>query len=126
MWRSPLLYGTLRLVALLVAVILLAAPPARHPGAEAAAQSPRNLQFFPSDTQLQAVKAEMRALSRALGVECDHCHEVDDFASDTRPDKRIARDMLRMTREINARWFGGQAKATCGGCHRGTLQPRQF
>ncbi len=31
--------------------------------------------------------------SKALGVTCEHCHNTNDWASDEKPEKKIAREM---------------------------------
>ena len=51
----------------------------------------------------------------ALGVQCRDCHNPKSFPSDEKPLKLAARDMMKMQREINARWFADEAEArvTC-------------
>ena len=61
----------------------------------------------------------MRAYSTALGVQCNHCHIQGDFASDENPHKDIARMMITMTQEINAKFEGDTAHVSCFTCHRG-------
>src|SRR5215475_16184634 len=39
--------------------------------------------------------------SRALGVNCKHCHAADDFSKDDKRPKRCARDMALMHFSIN-------------------------
>ena len=39
--------------------------------------------------------------SRSLGVSCEHCHVTTDWASDEKAAKRIARQMVLLTRELN-------------------------
>jgi hypothetical protein len=72
-----------------------------------------------------------------LGVGCGFCHAEHpgshslDYASDAKPEKNIARNMLRMTLGLNKRFFlakhpmlGDPALAvTCTTCHRGTPHP---
>lgn len=58
----------------------------------------------------------------ALGVNCNHCHE-NPFEADTKPEKLKARQMIRMVREMNARYFDGATRVTCNSCHNGTLSP---
>lgn len=57
---------------------------------------------------------------------CGFCHESNNFASDAKPQKLVARVMLRMTRHINAAWqnhVGGAGGVTCYTCHRGQPVP---
>ena len=73
----------------------------------------------------------MQAIAQALGVQCSYCHvrQTDnstDFQADTNTKKAIARQMIAMTREINARVQAASGKAAgqatnvhCLTCHRG-------
>ncbi len=76
---------------------------------------------------------DMNAIAKALGVTCSHCHVQGDFRSDANPRKGIARQMLVMTREINARVAEAAGKAPagsvavqCATCHRGQPVPRSL
>ncbi|MEQ1897177.1 MAG: photosynthetic reaction center cytochrome c subunit family protein [Vicinamibacterales bacterium] len=76
---------------------------------------------------------DMNAIAKALGVTCGHCHVPRDFTSDANPKKVIARQMLAMTREINARVEAATGKPTgtsvavqCATCHRGQPVPRSL
>jgi hypothetical protein len=87
---------------------------------------PKNLQVLPKSSTKDQVKATMKAMSRDLGVECDFCHEVPDMASDKSPKKKTAREMMRMTEELNAKWIkkvAAKAEVTCVTCHRGHEKP---
>ena len=91
----------------------------------------KNLQVLPKTTTKDDIKAIMRAQSKALGVECDFCHDVPDMASDKLETKKIARQMMKMTMEINDKWIKGMKDAdkhpvTCGTCHQGKDQPPAF
>lgn len=61
---------------------------------------------------------------------CNYCHVVrggvTDFASDSIYTKVVARQMLRMTREINGQWRNHVANTgvTCYTCHGGNPVPR--
>jgi hypothetical protein len=69
------------------------------------------------------VASLMTAYGQALGVTCARCHMPADYASDEAADKVIARQMIIMTRDINARYFGGAEIVTCHTCHHGTVAP---
>ena len=72
-----------------------------------------------------------------LGVSCNFCHAKEnnsnklDYASDAKPEKEIARSMMRMTMNINKKFF--QLKhpllgdstiiVTCSTCHHGQPHP---
>ncbi len=108
-------------------------------GAGGAPQPPMtNLQVFPKDTGRPQVLQAMQAFSAALGVTCVHCHvfngpgdPMNDFASDTKPTKNVARAMMRMVREINpsiqkavpAKATDQVAAVGCATCHRGKAIP---
>ncbi len=62
----------------------------------------------------------------ALGVSCDYCHVPGNWASDDKEQKRIARDMWRMTGDINKQVktiAGDGARVNCTTCHRGKTEP---
>ncbi len=59
----------------------------------------------------------------SLGVDCHYCH-VDNFASDDKPAKGMARKMLTMTHSINDSTFGGKMEVRCYTCHRGQAEPQ--
>jgi len=66
----------------------------------------------------------MQVMSEALGVDCEHCHsESGDRDVEGNPNKDIARDMIRMVRDLNQRSFGGRNVISCYTCHRGSIQP---
>lgn len=72
-----------------------------------------------------------------LGVSCGFCHAAAadghglDFASDAKPEKRIARGMMRMTLAMNKRYFkvrrpllgASSLVMTCATCHNGQVFP---
>ena len=105
-------------------------------GQKSAPEPPRasaefhNLKVFSPNTPHDALIANMRAFSRALGVRCSHCHvstmdgtkETFDFPSDTKPEKEAARTMMRMTERVNADYIGKLSQhrnnVTCDTCRR--------
>jgi photosynthetic reaction center cytochrome c subunit len=98
--------------------------------ADASVEPPKNLQVLPKSTSKADVKKIMKAQARALDVDCDHCHEVPDMASDKVPNKEIARQMMKMVNEINAKYIKGLKDAekhpvTCATCHRGKDVPTE-
>jgi hypothetical protein len=100
--------------------------------------APQNLKVLPKDTPNQRLMGTMNGMSRALGVKCDHCHVIGEFAKDDKPNKEVARAMMRMVANLrqNADQFlptGRAEKVSCWTCHRGSAkievpappQPRQ-
>lgn len=82
--------------------------------------------------------ATMEVLRMSLGVECAYCHVSGEFLerghngdrqNDDNPHKLIARDMIRMTKEINRTLTGVGVfpdptnVVTCWSCHRGNRRP---
>ncbi len=95
-------------------------------------------QVFANVQWLKGVPAErfLRIMnggySRALGVQCEHCHVTTDFASDEKRPKRAAREMAVMHRSSNQQLGAmtnleteSTARAvSCSICHRGEVRPR--
>ncbi|WP_462328740.1 photosynthetic reaction center cytochrome PufC [Thiohalocapsa halophila] len=56
---------------------------------------------------------------------CAYCHNAEDLADDSKYTKQVSRQMLKMTRDINANWESHVAKTgvTCWTCHRGEPVP---
>ncbi|HLT46101.1 MAG TPA: c-type cytochrome [Rubricoccaceae bacterium] len=116
--------------------------PAARPPAPADTGRWENLLVLPDTLSRDEIRDIMRGFGRALGVRCSHCHvregEDFDFASDAKPEKEVARGMIRMTWQLNAEIFPamgpalaalheGEAHApmavTCWTCHRGESHP---
>ena len=98
----------------------------------------KNLKVLPkniSSKQLSAIMVD--EFTDDLGVSCNFCHAENkdthkpDYASDEKPEKQIARYMMRMTIRINKKYFklghpmiGDSTLAiTCATCHHGTPHP---
>ena len=93
-------------------------PPAGPPPGKRLPE-PKNLKLLKPEHLMET----MQAFRVALGVRCDFCHVQDDFASDDKPHKEIARKMIVMSREINANFPDGKMHVTCYTCHRGAEEP---
>jgi hypothetical protein len=68
--------------------------------------------------------------SRSLGVNCTHCHVVDQWDKDDKPTKPIAREMSKMVQTINNDLLkpiknlkGPNSIVNCTTCHRGQIKP---
>jgi len=99
-------------------VFLLAQPPQETK--KGPPPAPKNLQILTVE-QLQS--GIMMKFAAALGGNCLTCHVQGDFASDENEHKVIARHMITMTREINAKFPDGKQHVTCYTCHRGSHEP---
>jgi hypothetical protein len=71
----------------------------------------------------------MRGFSGALGTNCRKCHDTENFASDDKDDKKVARGMIQMTRGINEQYLktmpglDQDAVVSCYTCHHGQSHP---
>lgn len=65
--------------------------------------------------------------SKSLGVDCRHCHTVDQWEKDEKATKQIARDMyaLMLSTQDNLRKIPNlkTPNVTCYTCHRGQIKP---
>ena len=127
-------------IVLLAALVVNAASVqvrAQQPGSAGATRPKlRVLQALP-ESQLFLL---MNLISDSLGVRCDYCHvqEAPDLTKtpanvggwvwdrDDKPQKRTAREMMRMVVELNGGRFDGAARVTCFTCHRGATQPQRL
>lgn len=88
-----------------------------------------NVQMMKGMTAGHLINAMNMGFSRSLGVGCDHCHNVDNFASDELPAKNIAREMMKMSGQIkdmlkNIKEIENEnPMVTCATCHRGSIVP---
>ncbi|MDR3713613.1 MAG: c-type cytochrome [Puia sp.] len=97
-----------------------------------------NLRVLPADISSKDLqKIMIDDFEDGLGVACNFCHAPEkdsvhlDFASDAKPEKEIARAMMRMTLAVNKKFFSIRRPLlgdpslgiTCNTCHRGTVFP---
>ena len=82
--------------------------------------APKNLQVLTVDDLRGGI---MRKFTVALGGNCQMCHVQGDPSSDANEHKVIARHMITMTKEINAKFPDGKEHVTCYTCHRGSHEP---
>lgn len=66
---------------------------------------------------------EMQLWSKALGVECTHCHTDGAWSDPTKPTFDFAIRMRRMVDGLNAGALSGIGSVTCWTCHRGRAIP---
>jgi len=112
------------------------APPPEQKG-------PQNLKVLPKNIDHMALIKIMHDFCDALNFKCNNCHAPAasptkpgdlDFASDAKPEKETARNMMRMVMRINKKFFkvkGGFAdnfvnakyEITCYTCHHGDEHP---
>ena len=122
-----------------ICLLLLASSPRLH--AQAPGKWPPdsliNTRVIPRSTPVSQVVGMMRNFAADLGVRCHYCHVGEegmpldrvDFAVDEKRTKLVAREMMRMVRDINQRLDSlperdaGGLQVTCATCHRGTNRP---
>ncbi len=91
----------------------------------------KNLKVLPKDITEKQLDKIMDNFNFALGVNCNYCHEKkktagtpNDYPSDVKPEKEIARNMMRMTNDINKKYFNFSKQkivpqtVTCITCHQ--------
>lgn len=99
----------------------------------------KNLKILPKDISHEELGKVMHDFNDALGVKCNFCHapakdgeQHPDFASDEKGEKKIAREMMKMTNKINKKFFHGKTKlgdkdavlaVSCATCHHGSPHP---
>lgn len=97
-----------------------------------------NLKVLPKDISSKDLQHIMiDEFEDGLGVGCAFCHAGQhgsdklDYVSDAKPEKGIARRMMRMTLALNARYFRVRRPGlgdpglviTCTTCHQGRPRP---
>jgi len=122
------------IMVLTITVAIAAAATADKPGPPRYA----NLKVLPkniSSKELQGIMAD--DFDDGLGVSCGFCHANAkdghglDFSSDAKPEKQLARTMIRMTLSINEKYLGQKHPkigsetlvVSCTTCHKGQPFP---
>src|SRR5690242_12180011 len=107
-----------------LAAVWIAALGAQAPSPEpqTAEQAFKNISALTGTPAAQLNQA-MHLMNAALNVTCEHCHIEGEFDKDTKAPKLMARMMIRMTRDLNERQFGGAQVITCFTCHQGNRTP---
>lgn len=81
----------------------------------------------------QQFQEEMNLIVQGLGVTCNTCHAPRNFASEDKPIKQKARQMLEMTKALNKQYFPDHkpkegesvlGRVTCYTCHKGEQMPK--
>ena len=120
MSKSRPILVVLALAALAWTIALVAPRPlAAAPG--------KNLKVYPAGTDTAEIKKDMKLISKALGVQCDFCHDMDAFDKDDIDKKNIARGMMKMVGSINGKLKkdGFKAEVKCMTCHAGAEKPKK-
>lgn len=90
----------------------------------------KNIQFLKGVPAVRLLAVMKIGYSRSLGVNCTHCHVVDEWEKDDKPTKQTARDMAQMVRTINNDLLKNVKNLksespviNCTTCHRGQTKP---
>jgi photosynthetic reaction center cytochrome c subunit len=105
------------------------APPAPEPVPQdgpKAGQVFQNLQVL-GDLSVPELTRTMLSIASWIAPKegCVYCHNLENLADDTKYTKKVAREMMKMTRHINADWQQHVVATgvTCYTCHRGRAVP---
>jgi photosynthetic reaction center cytochrome c subunit len=86
--------------------------------------NPVNVQVLVGMNTSQIWQYMTQYVSPALGVGCQYCHNINNFASEEYPQKASARAMLRLVNDVNSEfivnlpnWQGNYVQ--CATCHNG-------
>lgn len=101
-------------------------------------QKATNLKVLPKNLTHKQLEKLMKQWANSLGVKCNFCHvrntetNKTDFASDAKPEKEMARKMLKMMDKINKKYFKAgkdtlgmveNSGIGCITCHHGKAHP---
>ena len=89
-----------------------------------------NIELFGKMPAGRLLRVMEMGFSRSLGVNCTHCHDPNDWASEEKHSKQISRDMMAMVGNINNELLAGisnlendKPAINCTTCHRGEVVP---
>ncbi len=68
----------------------------------------------------------MNMMAASLGVDCKFCHASNDgdYEKEGFEHKDMARQMLKMTFDLNKNYFDGRPEINCNSCHQGKSHPQ--
>ncbi|CUU08969.1 Photosynthetic reaction center cytochrome C subunit [Candidatus Thermokryptus mobilis] len=86
----------------------------------------RNIQVLTDVQTKEQLTKIMEDMANSLGVKCNYCHNVNNYASDEKETKRKARVMLKMVLTINRDFINWDRAeiVDCYTCHRGQTKPQ--
>jgi len=89
---------------------------------ETAGEKFKNIKVL-NDMPADQLGRVMNIMSASLGVKCSFCHNTENFSSDEKRPKQTARNMIKMTFDINKGSFNGRPQVSCNTCHNGHEEP---
>lgn len=92
---------------------------------ETAGQKFKNIKVL-NDMPADQLGKVMNIMSASLGVHCNFCHVSNDadFEKDGKKEKETAREMIKMTFDLNKNYFNGRPEISCNTCHQGHTHPQ--
>jgi hypothetical protein len=89
-------------------------------------QVQKNIKVLTGMPQSQLIPV-MNFIAASLGRRCNFCHVNRsgqwDYASDEKPEKSTAREMMKIVLDLHKQKFPGATEISCFTCHRGQNQP---
>ena len=86
----------------------------------------KNIKVLTGLPQSQLIPV-MNFMAASLGRRCNFCHVNKDgqwdYASDEKPEKASAREMIKMVLDLRKQTFHGADEISCYTCHRGQTHP---
>ena len=127
-------FKKLKVLSVLAAFVLIGIAAVKEPAGEY-----KNLQVLPKNITPDSLDRIMGGFNEGLGVNCTFCHTENKYTKqleadkDTKPEKEITRNMMRMTMDLNKNYFqfneevtAAKVKAvTCYTCHKGQPIPEK-
>ncbi|HXO22673.1 MAG TPA: c-type cytochrome [Thermoanaerobaculia bacterium] len=90
----------------------------------------KNVQILKDVPAENLLKIMQFGFSPALGVKCGFCHEPRQWEKDDKKEKKVTREMMKMTTAINADYIkkmkdlpSDDPSVNCTTCHRGQKSP---
>ncbi len=85
----------------------------------------KNVKVLPFKEKRELV-SYMKTITKELGVKCSFCHIPNDYTSDKKANKIVAREMIKMTQNANSVMANLNFKeVSCWTCHRGNKIPER-
>ncbi len=90
----------------------------------------KNIQMLKGMPAGRLLRVMEMGYARSLGVDCTHCHVVDQWEKEDKPTKQIAREMSGMLNTLNGQLLKNiknlkseNPTVNCTTCHRGQTKP---
>lgn len=87
----------------------------------------KDIRVFKGMPAIRVLRIMEMAFNANLGVDCDHCHSVENWASGVKREKDVAREMWTLRAEVQEklRQITGKPDlpVTCYTCHKGQPKP---